>query len=141
MQGVLGISRLKTPTTKRRKPQESFLLCRPTMRPCFATTVIVPVPPFSVSRWCQQDGWLDKFPIIKETSKIWSILCNVLQTARQRTAQFVQRFRFNIVIGPQAADSLAVYAASLPQLVSGDSSIFHGDPEPFKYNHTAVPPS
>jgi len=44
---------------------------------------------------------------------VWYKFRNVLKSARQNQAQFIKRFGFDILIGPETANGLAVYAAFL----------------------------
>ena len=48
-----------------------------------------------------------------------------LQFTVQHGAQFIQRFRFHIFIGPQPPDGLAVDAALLSELVSRHALLLH----------------
>ena len=47
---------------------------------------------------------------------VWYKFRNVLKSARQNQAQFIKRFGFDILIGTETANGLAVYAAFLSQL-------------------------
>ena len=59
------------------------------------------------------------------SSYVWYKFRNVLKSARQNQAQFIKRFGFDILIGPETANGLAVYAAFLSQLISGYATTFH----------------
>ena len=64
---------------------------------------------------------------------------DVLKPARQGHAQFIQRFGFDVLIGTEAADRLAVNAAFLAQLICGYAALLHGCPQLIKYDHAHTP--
>ena len=65
--------------------------------------------------------------------------CNILQPAIQKSAQFIQRFGFHIVVGSQVTNRLAVDAALLTQLVCGNLLLLHRFPKAIKSNHRITP--
>lgn len=64
-------------------------------------------------------------------------LGDILQLAVQHRTELIQRFGFDIIVGPQAADGLAVDSAPFPELVGGHVSQRHGFPKPVKSYHIA----
>ena len=81
------------------------------------------------------DGSPSGFSMLLILTFVGDKLGNVLQAAVQYSTEFIQGFGFNVIVGPQAADSLAINATALSKLVGGHFSLCHSFPEPVKSYH------